>query len=168
MYTYPCCLSICYFTGSSEESSRELEVDPKKRKVDRPPNVRTSSRTTSQKLKPAYARAQDEPGGSGSAQKLQTMGGKGKKHGKGNLGPVEEEEVPDENIYDMGVPAWRKIRRKNTYRFKERTYKDFHYIDVALKMMDCLILCLCKWTSALTLFVSFTAQSTSTMTHVAL
>ena len=62
-------------------------------------------------MKTHYVSAQDGSEGSGSAQKLPTMGGK-KKHGKGNLGPVEEEDVPDENIYDLGVPAWRKIRRK--------------------------------------------------------
>ena len=63
-------------------------------------------------------------GGSGSAQKDPYAGKqKKKKAPMADLGPEEEEIVPDENIYSLGVDKWRNMRRENPYRFRQRTYK---------------------------------------------
>jgi hypothetical protein len=45
------------------------------------------------------------------------------KKGKADLIPSEEEDVPKEDIYNMGTTKWRVMRRENSYRLREQTYK---------------------------------------------
>lgn len=123
MYTYPLLLSICFFTGDEYDPAADEVL--KKAKHDRPPGSRHSARPPKPVRPPVVGTGGGGAGASGSGVTNKETFLANKKKGKkvkANLGPEEEEIIPDDNIYDLGTDAWRRLRRQNPYRFRERTY----------------------------------------------